>query len=156
MTQHVLGDRIYGGAIDAFSSIWKEEGIRGFYKGATVSVVGVAHVAIQFPLYEWLKRIQASDPANLSPLNILLASTVAKVVASTVTYPHEVVRTRLQIQRDKHSRFTGVFDVIRKTFRKEGIPGFYRGLYTNIVRVIPASGVTFVTYELIVKNLNVK
>ncbi|PJF19347.1 Mitochondrial nad transporter [Paramicrosporidium saccamoebae] len=156
MTQHVLGDRIYSGALDAFSSIWKEEGLRGFYKGATVSVVGVSHVAIQFPLYEWLKRIQVSDPADLSPLNILLASTVAKVLASTVTYPHEVIRTRLQIQRSQHSRFMGVFNVIRKTFKREGIRGFYRGLYANIVRVIPASGVTFVTYELIVKHLNVK
>jgi solute carrier family 25 folate transporter 32 len=157
MTQHVLKDgRIYRGAVDAFRTILKDEGIRGFYKGASVSVVGVAHVAIQFPLYEWLKRIQVADPNHLTVTNILYASTIAKIVASTVTYPHEIIRTRLQVQRDGNTRYKGVIDAIRKVYRFEGIRGFYRGLTTNIIRVIPASGVTFVTYEYIVKHLFVK
>ena len=31
--------------------------------------------------------------------------------------------------------------------RHEGVPGLYRGLVVNLVRVIPSTAVTFVTYE---------
>jgi solute carrier family 25 folate transporter 32 len=157
MTQHVLYDqqRIYSGTIDAFRSIMRNEGIGGFYKGAIASVIGVLHVAVQFPLYEWLKQSQitSSNPA-LSPWNILIASTISKVVASTATYPHEIIRTRLQVQREGVLQYSGVIDAARKIWHEEGLPGFYRGLRTNIIRVIPASGVTFLTYELIVRYLS--
>ena len=36
---------------------------------------------------------------------------------------------------------------IRKTFADEGARGFYRGLGTNLVRVLPGTCVTFVVYE---------
>lgn len=156
MTQHVLHDRLYAGSYDAFRSIYREEGLAGFYKGASASIVGVVHVAIQFPLYEWLKRaLQPRDsdrPAHApSPLSILAASAASKVTASTITYPHEVVRTRLQIERGNGRR--GLLQAVRQIWREDGAAGFYRGLQTNIIRVIPASAVTFVTYEMILAHL---
>ena len=36
---------------------------------------------------------------------------------------------------------------IKRTFAEEGIKGFYRGLGTNLVRVLPGTCVTFVVYE---------
>ena len=39
------------------------------------------------------------------------------------------------------------FDCVRKVFRNEGAVGFYRGLGTNLVRVLPGTCVTFVVYE---------
>lgn len=45
----------YNNTIHAFQTIAKEEGIRGFYKGLGPSLIGVSHVAVQFPLYEKLK-----------------------------------------------------------------------------------------------------
>lgn len=173
MTQHALGEgehTLYKGSLDALRTILAQEGVRGLYKAASMSIVGVAHVAIQFPCYEWLKeRLQgrshrcrgtSSEQGSSSstrgaetfvPGNILMASTVSKVLASTATYPHEIIRTRLQIQRTGAPRYEGVLDACRKIWREEGLRGFYRGLRVNILRVIPASGVTFVTYEAILK-----
>lgn len=42
--------------LKAFKDIYKADGIIGFYKGLTASLIGVTHVAIQFPLYEYWKR----------------------------------------------------------------------------------------------------
>ena len=36
---------------------------------------------------------------------------------------------------------------IKRTWTKEGFQGFYRGLGTNLVRVLPGTCVTFVVYE---------
>lgn len=36
---------------------------------------------------------------------------------------------------------------IKRTLAEEGVRGFYRGLGTNLVRVLPGTCVTFVVYE---------
>jgi putative effector of murein hydrolase len=37
--------------------IYRSEGSRAFYRGLIPSLLGIAHVAVQFPLYEQLKII---------------------------------------------------------------------------------------------------
>jgi solute carrier family 25 folate transporter 32 len=36
---------------------------------------------------------------------------------------------------------------IKRTYSESGVRGFYRGLGTNLVRVLPGTCVTFVVYE---------
>jgi solute carrier family 25 folate transporter 32 len=46
---------MYKNTLHAFKTIYSTEGFRGFYKGLGPSLMGVSHVAVQFPLYEKLK-----------------------------------------------------------------------------------------------------
>lgn len=48
-------ERRYKHTLDACRTIYREEGLGAFYKGLAPSLLGVTHVAVQFPLYEQLK-----------------------------------------------------------------------------------------------------
>lgn len=45
----------YRNTFEAFTSIYRTEGFQAFYKGLVPSLMGVLHVAVQFPLYEKAK-----------------------------------------------------------------------------------------------------
>ncbi|KAL4419421.1 hypothetical protein ABPG77_006348 [Micractinium sp. CCAP 211/92] len=146
---------LYRGTIDALVRIAREEGVVGLYSGLGPSLLGVMHVVIQFPLYESLKAHFAQrHPDGGDKLNmyeLILASATSKMVASTATYPHEVVRSRMHIAGT--GAFTGFARTCRQILAEDGIPGFYRGCVTNLLRTTPAAAVTFTSFELINRQL---
>lgn len=98
----------YHSTLDAARKMYTSEGIRAFYSGLTPALLGLTHVAVQFPAYEYLKTRFTGQGMGASPAagdakahwsGILCASILSKIMASSATYPHEVIRTRLQTQR---------------------------------------------------------
>ena len=88
--------------------MYRTEGILSFYSGLTPALLGLTHVAIQFPLYEVFKqkftglgngKDVTEEDRRSHYYGLALAVFLSKVCASTATYPHEVVRTRLQTQQ---------------------------------------------------------
>jgi solute carrier family 25 (mitochondrial folate transporter), member 32 len=157
-TRMLSSDRSAHGA---YPSMWagarqllSTEGWRGFYRGLGVSLLGVAHGAVQFAVYEPGKKIYfarrrraGDDSGRMSNEATVVLSSIAKLVAGAVAYPHQVLRTRLQ-NYDAEERFgRGIRGVARRIWREEGIRGFYKGLIPGVVRVLPATWVTFLVYE---------
>lgn len=95
----------YTSALDAARKMYRNEGIASFYSGLTPGLLGVTHLAIQFPLYGQLKKSftgaglgRRQEGGDMHVMGILSASILSKVCAAAATYPHEVIRTRLQTQ----------------------------------------------------------
>lgn len=153
------------GSEGAYESMWhgtkqvlKTEGLRGFYKGAGVSLLGNSHGAVQFGVYEPMKNLwrkyvakdhqfNAQHKEKMGNTATLVISGSAKVFAGTVTYPLQVLRSRLQTYHSEETYGKGISGVAKKIWGEEGWRGLYKGLGTNVVRVLPATWVTFLVYE---------
>jgi solute carrier family 25 folate transporter 32 len=141
------------GIMEMARYILRKEDFFSFYRGLGASFLGLSHVAVQFPVYEMLKAKAAARRANgeVHMVDVLVSSIVAKTIASFLTYPHEVIRARLQ---DLHGGDKGIIGIIRTTVKEEGFFSLWNGLKVNVVRVIPATISTFVAYEYISKWLS--
>jgi solute carrier family 25 folate transporter 32 len=133
------------------AGLYREGGIPMFWRGLSASLLGLGHVGIQFPLYERFKAEarKRSTTGEESPMDLLLASGLSKMMAAVITYPHEVVRSRMMDARGEN--VLGVFGTLRHIVRTEGYSGLYVGLRVSLVRVVPNCCVTFVSYELIAR-----
>ncbi|KAK4646481.1 mitochondrial FAD carrier protein flx1 [Podospora bellae-mahoneyi] len=136
------------GAVDLFQT----EGIKGFYRGLGVGMLAVSHGAVQFAVYDPLKKMYSArhkerKEGDMSNEATVVLSTIAKLVAGGVTYPLQVLRSRLQGYEAEERFGRGIKGVVRQLWREEGIRGFYRGVMPGVVRVLPATWVTFLVYE---------
>ncbi|PHH77343.1 hypothetical protein CDD80_714 [Ophiocordyceps camponoti-rufipedis] len=178
----------YRSTMDAARKMYSSEGLASFYSGLTPALLGLTHVAVQFPTYEFLKTSFTGQGMGAIPaqgekahwLGILSASILSKILASSATYPHEVIRTRLQTQRrplagehylqglgvstpssggggsgvEGGPKYRGIVMTFRTILREEGWRAFYAGLGTNMMRAVPAATVTMLTYECVMRQLN--
>lgn len=142
----------YPGMIHGLRAIYKTEGLRGFFHGLTPSLAGVTHGALYFVAYEKLKswRKESKQGQPLSNWDTVLASSLSKTFAGTLTYPHQLVRARLQTyspSATSHVRGLGLTALIKQIWQHEGLIGYYKGLFPNLLRVVPSTCVTFLVYE---------
>eukprot|EP00803_Ostreobium_quekettii_P000690 evm.model.scf_314EXC.15 EVM.evm.TU.scf_314EXC.15 scf_314EXC:97663-100955(-) len=145
----------YRGTLDALLRIYREEGALALYSGLAPSIFGILHVVVQFPIYEYLKTTLAKRRGRgveeLPPLDLVAAATISKMVASTVTYPHEVIRTQMHVKGT--GPVEGLLQETRYILATGGIRGLYRGCGVNLVRTVPAAALTFTCYELTARSL---
>jgi solute carrier family 25 folate transporter 32 len=100
----------YQGLLSGLKRLYLEEGIKGLYRGIVPALIGVSHGAIQFMAYEEMKKkrneirqrkgIISNDEHNarLSQTEYLVMAASSKVTATVITYPYQVVKSRLQVK----------------------------------------------------------
>ncbi|GAQ86007.1 mitochondrial substrate carrier family protein [Klebsormidium nitens] len=135
---------------EVFSNILANEGWRGLFRGNGVNVLRVApSKAIELFAFDTVKRIltpkdgsSANLPAGLPVATVAGAS--AGLASTLCTYPLELLKTRLTIQRGV---YTGMGDALTKIVREEGFQELYRGLTPSLIGVIPYAAVNYYAYD---------
>jgi len=142
---------VANGSLSMIRNIFRQEGFRGFYKGMSASYLGVTEGAIQWTLYERMKKITGSANGQGGAwawAGMIFSAGTAKCAASLITYPHEVLRTRLrQPLVNGKMKYTGLVQTFRLVLAEEGSRAFYGGLSAHLMRVIPNAAVMYSVYE---------
>lgn len=63
----------------------------------------------------------------------------------------------MQAQRyNTAASYKGMSDAFWRTLQHEGFRGFYRGIFPNMLKVVPSASITYLVYETMKKSLNLE
>lgn len=150
----------YKNSFHALSTIWKAEKIRGLYRGVDGAIFRTAiGSSAQLPTYYWTKNQLVTHgilPAN-SVWTYLASSSVSGVCVCLVMQPADTALTRVYNQptvKLPNGRFQGTLyknpiDCLWKTFKAEGLFGWYKGSTAHFLRIAPHTIITLTANDLI-------
>ncbi|XP_050371299.1 mitochondrial arginine transporter BAC1 isoform X1 [Argentina anserina] len=145
----------YRNGLHCTARILKTEGIKGLYRGATSSFVGVAfESSLLFGMYSQMKQsLQGNVPSVVPQPQIIIPSAAfGGAMISFILCPSELVKCRMQVQGTDSlipiaSRYTGPLDCAIKTLKDDGVRGIFRGGFTTMLREATGNAVFFSVYE---------
>lgn len=132
--------------------IFRNEGVRAFWKGnVPAEIMYVLYGATQFTSYsvfsKALAELETSCNYALRPAShLLLVGTSAGVASTLVTYPFDLLRTRLAANPDRN--FLSMTTVVRQIHSSGGIAGLYVGAKPTLLSLGLNTGLMFWTYEV--------
>ncbi|KAJ4890616.1 hypothetical protein Rs2_30364 [Raphanus sativus] len=133
---------------EVFRDIMKHEGWKGLFRGNLVNVIRVAPArAVELFVFETVNKKLTPKLGEDSKIPIpasLLAGACAGVSQTLLTYPLELVKTRLTIQRGVYK---GILDAFVKIIREEGPTELYRGLAPSLIGVVPYAATNYFAYD---------
>ncbi|KAL4070687.1 oxaloacetate carrier [Scleroderma citrinum] len=158
-TQH-----FYKNSFHALSTIWNAEKVRGLYRGVDAAILrtGMGSSA-QLPTYNWTKNQLVTHgilPGN-SVWTYLASSSVSGVcvarLSCLVMQPADTALTRVYNQptvklpngRLQGTLYRNPIDCLWKTFKAEGLFGWYKGSTAHFLRIAPHTIVTLTAYDII-------
>jgi len=138
--------RNYKHALDGLYRVTKEEGLSKCFNGATMATCRAVVMTIgQLAFYDQFKQWLLLTPAfKDNIITHFTASLLAAGVATTITQPLDVMKTRMM--NAKPGEFKGILDCAVFT-AKLGPLGFFRGYIPAFVRLAPHTILMFIFFE---------
>ena len=160
----------YKGIAHALATIIRSEGgLLALYKGLLPTILGmIPYAGIAFYTYEVVKSVMLGskyctkyslDNSGTIVLTIpanLCCGGLAGAVAQSCSYPLDVARRTMQLEKLQERQYLNLRSTMRFIFDKYGIKqGFYRGLSINFYRAIPQVAVSFTVYDFMKQLLKI-
>ncbi|KAH6644369.1 mitochondrial carrier domain-containing protein [Boeremia exigua] len=159
---------------DIAYEIRKEKGLQGFWSGYSASLILTLNPSLTMLLHKVLLRLLVPKDRRDNPgarITFLIAAT-SKAMASTITYPFQLAKTRAQVSSQKPTQTTGetsefetakkplqsravrarqrtVFATILRIAQTEGFSGLYQGLGGEVLKGFFSHGITMLMKERI-------
>ncbi|XP_012256507.2 mitochondrial dicarboxylate carrier isoform X2 [Athalia rosae] len=143
--------RNYKHALDGLVRVWKEEGFLKLFNGCSTATSRAALMTIgQLSFYDQIKMLLLqSGVFSDNPMTHFLSSLSAGAIATTLTQPLDVLKTRAM--NAKPGEFKNMMDLVLYT-AKLGPLGFFKGYVPAFVRLAPHTILTFVFLEQLRTN----
>ena len=139
----------YSGLFNGVSTIYKNEGFNGVYRGLVPTILRQSsNQAMRFLVYGNIKgKLDNYFPNSPLTFRTALAGAVAGAVSVLGNNPIDVVKTQMQgLDAKKYKNFV---DCIFQIAKHDGVRGFYKGVEARMIRVILDVAITFTLVEQI-------
>ncbi|CAN0877607.1 Adenine nucleotide transporter BT1, chloroplastic/mitochondrial [Linum grandiflorum] len=137
---------------EVFNNIMQHDGWTGLFRGNLVNVIRVApSKAIELFAYDTVNKKLSPGPGEQAKFPIpasLIAGACAGVTSTLCTYPLELIKTRLTIQRGVYK---GIGDAFTKILQEEGPGELFRGLAPSLIGVVPYAATNYFAYDTLRK-----
>jgi len=159
LSMQTTNHQLYKGMWDGLTTVARTEGFLRLYNGLLPTLVGIVpYSGIQLSMYDVVRSYICGENQKPTASQAFVMGSLAGVVAQTVSFPIELIRRRMQVRgfeldgvvdpnAAKPKGGAGILQEVTTVYRTDGIRGFYRGLIPNYLKIIPAAGVSFLTYE---------
>ncbi|KZV76695.1 mitochondrial carrier [Peniophora sp. CONT] len=160
----------FSGPLDCLKQTYRNEGVRGLYRGLPAPVVGaMAENATLFLAYSEIQNVVRNAtgvlPGQALPLPQLgLSAAGAGAVTSFVLTPIELIKCKMQVQMlvgapatglsaEAAAALPGPLAVLRDVVRTTGVRGLWLGQVATLVRETGGSGAWFLCKEAVAQKL---
>eukprot|EP00850_Spirogloea_muscicola_P005316 SM000024S07778 [mRNA] locus=s24:477400:479672:+ [translate_table: standard] len=143
----------YTSVLQAAREIYREEGIRGFWRGTVPALLLVMpYTAVQFVvLYKFrfwvLGPAAEDDERKLNPTLSFVGGALAGAAATVCSYPFDLLRTILASQGEPKV-YLSMSSALLAILRTRGVQGLYAGLTPTLVEIVPYAGLQFGLYDI--------
>lgn len=137
----------YHGSIHCIKKVWQSEGLRGCFRGMSVTFLRdtpafASYFGSFYLLCDWLTP-EGSSIHHLSPMRLLIAGGLGGTFSWILTYPIDVIKSRYQADGvGPKPNYKGILDCVKQTYAAEGLAGFMRGMTATILRAFPVNATT--------------
>jgi len=144
----------HNGTFSALSTIYRDQGIKGLWRGVTAAIPRVM-IGSSTQLATFSKSKDFIEQLHLFPreswLNALIASMMSGCVVVVCMTPFDVVSIRIYNQgvdlSGKGLYYNGFADCFGKILKSEGMLGFYKGWAASLFRLGPHTVLSLVFWS---------
>lgn len=155
-TRFESGVYSYSSVTTALREIYKTEGFRGMTCGLLPTLFRDAPFSgLYLMFYTQTKELVPAHLLNsgyASPLHFTCGIT-AGILASVVTQPADVLKTKMQLYP---SKFNGLWSVIVYVHGKYGVRGYFKGMVPRMLRRTLMAAMAWTVYERLTKSIGLK
>ncbi|KAJ3750804.1 mitochondrial carrier domain-containing protein [Lentinula detonsa] len=151
----------YKSSFDALSTIYRAERLRGLVRGIDAAILRTSMgSSVQLPSYNFTKNqlVKRGILPDNSAWTFLASSFVSGACVCVVMQPADTALTRMYNQpttQTAEGKVVGAFyknpiDCLWKTFKAEGVRGWYKGSTAHFLRIAPHTIVTLTANDIII------
>ena len=152
--------------LQTLNHIVEKDGVRALWKGIGPALVLVTNPVLQYTAFEqlknWLVNIRFVSRGNtpaaakplLSDLDFFWLGALSKLIATSITYPQIVIKSRQQAMSHDSSnnrKKVNVWSAMTEVVHNEGVGGLYRGISSKLLQSILTAAILFASKERIYK-----
>ncbi|KAI9637615.1 mitochondrial carrier domain-containing protein [Dioszegia hungarica] len=139
----------YKSLFSAFKSLLRQNGVRGLFQGFTATAARDApYAGMYLVFYEKGKdlagRLVKPEWGIPYAAQHSVSGALAAILATTITSPADVVKTRMQVNFTNHPT---IRIAISKIYADRGLAGFFSGSSLRVSRKAASSAIAWTVYE---------